>query len=200
MNNRARFIIGLLIATASCPLLAQTEEWRNSFIEQRIEEIATGLDDGQQLDYTTLFDDLAYYYEHPLNINSASTEELESLYLLTELQIAAIRQHIQQYGDLRNLYELQAVQGLDLPTIRGLVYFVTVNPVMRWSDISWKALATEGSHDLFMRYKRTLETQQGFIPDPETGTAPYAGSPDYLYSRYRYQFRKSLREIGRAHV
>jgi hypothetical protein len=193
INCHLTILWSLLIATVSHPLCAQTEEWRNSFIEQRIEEIAAGLDDGQQLDYTTLFDDLAYYYEHPLNINSASSEELESLYLLTDVQIAAIRQHIQQYGDLRNLYELQAIQGLDLPTIRGLVFFVTVNPVMRWSDISWKSLATEGSHDLFIRYRRTLETQQGYIPDPETGTAPYVGSPDYMYTRYRYQFRKSLR-------
>ncbi|MFM7730339.1 MAG: ComEA family DNA-binding protein [Flavobacteriales bacterium] len=183
----------LLTLTCSDKLLSQSDEWRNSFIEQRIEEIAAGLDDGQQLDYTTLFDDLAFYFEHPMNVNTATTEDLESLYLLTDVQIAAIRQHIQRFGDLRNLYELQAIQGLDLPTIRALILFVTVNPVMRWSDVSLSALAQEGTHDLFLRYRRTLENQQGFLPDPETGQTPYIGSPDYLYTRYRYQFRKSLR-------
>ena len=37
-------------------------------LEQRIENIAENNED-ENLDYTTLFDQLSHYYEHPINLN-----------------------------------------------------------------------------------------------------------------------------------
>jgi hypothetical protein len=172
---------------------AQTDELKNSIIEQRIEDIANSLDEGQELDYTNLFEDLAYYFEHPLNLNSAEIDELREIHLLTDVQINNLQKHIARYGDLRSIYELQAVEDFDLPTIRSLTWFTTVEPVLSLQNFSMSEFWRESTHDLFIRYKRNLQLQQGFLPDPETGIPDYAGSPDYLYSRYRLNYKKSFR-------
>lgn len=172
---------------------AQTDELKNSIIEQRIEDIANSLDEGQELDYTNLFEDLAYYFEHPLNLNSAEIDELREIHLLTDVQINNLQKHIARYGDLRSIYELQAVEDFDLSTIRSLTWFTTVEPVLSLQNFSMSEFWRESTHDLFIRYKRNLQLQEGFLPDPETGISDYAGSPDYLYSRYRLNYKKSFR-------
>lgn len=172
---------------------AQTEDLKNSLIEQRIEDIAASLDEGQELDYTNLFEDLAYYYEHPLNLNNASIDELRELYMLTDVQIANLERHIERYGPLRSLFELQAVDDFDLNTIRSVTPFITVRPTLQLSAFSLKEFFDDATHDLFIRYKRDLQLAQGFQVDPETGVPDYIGSPDYIYTRYRLNYKKSFR-------
>ena len=173
--------------------LAQTEDLKNSLIEQRIEDIAASLDEGQELDYTNLFEDLAYYYEHPLNLNNASIDELRELYMLTDVQIANLERHIERYGPLRSLFELQAVDDFDLNTIRIITPFITVKPTLQLSAFSLKEFFDDATHDLFIRYKRDLQLAEGFQVDPETGVPDYIGSPDYIYTRYRLNYKKSFR-------
>jgi hypothetical protein len=174
-------------------VFAQTEDLKNSLIEQRIEEIAASLDEGQELDYTNLFEDLAYYYEHPLNLNNASIDELRELYMLTDVQIANLERHIERYGPLRSLFELQAIDDFDLNTIRSVTPFITVKPTLQLSAFSLKEFFDDATHDLFIRYKRDLQLAQGFQVDPETGQPDYIGSPDYIYTRYRLNYKKSFR-------
>ena len=174
-------------------VFAQTEDLKNSLIEQRIEDIAASLDEGQELDYTNLFEDLAYYYEHPLNLNNASIDELRELYMLTDVQIANLERHIERYGPLRSLFELQAIDDFDLNTIRSVTPFITVKPTLQLSAFSLKEFFDDATHDLFIRYKRDLQLAQGFQVDPETGQPDYIGSPDYIYTRYRLNYKKSFR-------
>lgn len=185
------FTVGIMLLSSFS--FAQTDELKNSIIEQRIEEIAGTLDEGVELDYTNLFEELSYFYENPLNLNNARVEDLRELYLLTDVQIASLQEHINKYGTLRSIYELQAVDHFDLETIRNISYFVSVSPVIRLKDFSMKTFSKELRHDLFLRYKRVLETQAGFLPDEETGSPAFIGSPDYMYTRYTAQFRKSFR-------
>jgi hypothetical protein len=195
LHTSAAASICLIAWCMSFPIsgYAQADEQKNLLIEQLIEDIASSLDEGQELDYTNLFEDLAYYYEHPINVNSARPEELRELFILTDIQIANLQRHIDRYGSLRSIYELQAVDDFDLPTIRKLAWFVTAQPVLRLENFQLSDFFKNASHDLFLRYKRNLQLQDGFIPDPATGVPDYAGSPDYLYTRYRLNYKKSFR-------
>ena len=62
-------------------------------IEQTIENIAENNED-DNIDYTTLFDQLNYYYEHPINLNSREIKfDLEQLMLLNQFQINLLIEH-----------------------------------------------------------------------------------------------------------
>lgn len=193
-NPMAIRLVGLMIVMMSSVITwAQTEELKNSIIEQRIEEIAGTLDEGAELDYTNLFEDLSFYFEHPLNLNTARFEELRELYLLTDVQITSLQNHIEKYGSLRSIYELQAVDNFDMETIRNISYFVTAKPTLSMKDFSFKTFTKELNHDIFLRYKRVIEEQAGYIADEETGKPAFVGSPDYMYVRYTAQYRKNFR-------
>ena len=59
-------------------------------IEQTIENIAENSED-ENIDYTTLFDQLNFYYEHPINLNRKEIKfDLEQLMLLDQFQIIPI--------------------------------------------------------------------------------------------------------------
>lgn len=190
--RKAGLLSVLLLFVFQLNVFGQTDEQKNSIIEQRIEQIAGSLDEGVELDYTTLFEDLLYYYEHPLNLNNANVDELRELYLLDDIQINNLLSHINKFGLLRSVFELQAVEGFDLATIRDLEPFVTVTPNSGMKGISFKTILKEGTSDLFLRYKRNIEKPAGFLPDPITGKPDFAGTPNYMYSRYRFMFRKNI--------
>ncbi|MEY3398854.1 MAG: hypothetical protein RL220_1448, partial [Bacteroidota bacterium] len=187
-----------LITLLGCTLLSRgvaaqnDDQQRQSIIEQRIETIAGLLEEDAELDYTNLLEDLTYYYEHPLNLNRASEEQLKELYLLTDVQVRNLQTHITRYGPLNNIHELQVVRGFDESTIRNILPFVTVRPPGNLQGTTLKTIFEEGTHDMFLRYKRTLEPQKGFSSD-DPGVAPaFPGTPDYGYIRYRFQYRRNL--------
>lgn len=191
LNPRIISVLALVLWSAG--ICAQiSEETKNSIIEQRIEVIAGSLEEGVELDYTNLLEDLVYYFDHPLNLNTATASELRELYMLTEIQINNLQQHILKFGPLKSKFELQAVRGFDIATIKMIDPFVTVNPGSALKGITWNTLFDEASSDLILRYKRDLQTRKGFVNDPETGTKPYLGSPDYMYTRYKLWFRRNL--------
>ena len=72
-------------------------------LEQRIENIAENNED-EDIDYTTLFDQLSLYYEHPINLNRKDISyDLKQLRLLDDFQINAIINHIKKHGKLKQI-------------------------------------------------------------------------------------------------
>ncbi|MDP4826153.1 MAG: helix-hairpin-helix domain-containing protein, partial [Flavobacteriales bacterium] len=170
---------------------------RQQVIEQRIEAIVENLDEGADLDFTTLFDVLSTYMERPINLNQADADELRQLYLLSDAQIMNLLAHISRFGELREIFELQAVKGWDQYTVYQVLPFVTVYPPIEATKWTFKEVMKEGEHDLFLRYSRILEDQAGYAPisDAEYAENPnrrYLGSPDRVYARYRFRYKNNL--------
>ncbi|MFH1319451.1 MAG: helix-hairpin-helix domain-containing protein [Bacteroidota bacterium] len=160
-------------------------------IENTIETIAENLED-EEIDYTTLFDQLTELYEKPLNLNTASKEQLEQLYMLNEFQINNLLEHRENNGKLMAIYELQTVDGFDADAISKILPFVKISRDVDVPHLSAKEMLLNGKHELFIRYQRVLEEQNGFTP-PDTNsdgtlTSRYNGSPDKLYTRYRFKY------------
>ncbi len=78
-------------------------------IEDLVEQIARESED--DIDYTTLLADLSSFLEHPLDINTATYEELEKLHILTHFQIVSLLQYVQANGPMLSAYELPLVYG-----------------------------------------------------------------------------------------
>jgi hypothetical protein len=180
-----------------CLFVRAQDEDKNSIIEQRIESMVEALGEDDELDYTTLFDNLMFFFEHPLNINDATVEDLQELQLLDELEVNAIVNHISKYGALVNYFELNAIEGLSINTIRTIQPFIKVTLPADYQRITWKDIIKEGQSDLFLRYQTTLETQKGYAGIDEADLADnpnarYLGDRSRYYLRYRYTFRKNI--------
>ena len=190
MEWRSKCLLFFLFGWKGTALFAQEES--NALVEQRIETISSFMEEGSDVDYSSLTEDLTYFARHPINLNTADALSLQSLLVLSDTQINALFKHIDCYGKLKSIFELQSVVGMDLPTIRWLQPFVYVNEDDGFSDFSFRRLREEGTHDIMLRSKRTLQEQAGFIPDPLTGKKNFSGSEYGTYMRYRFQYRRNI--------
>ena len=156
-------------------------------IETKIEEIGESTEN-EEIDYSTLLESLSYYQQNPLNLNSATREELERLILLNDLQISALLNHINKNGKLLRLEELQAIEGFDLATIRNILPYVKISEGLERDLAYFKNMFKYGKHQVMVRYQRVLQDQKGFLPPSSPTSSYYLGSPDKIYTRYRFTY------------
>lgn len=178
-----RLIFLFCFATAS--LAAQTDSLNLPTIsEDLLEGYSQGQDEDGSFDYNDLFDRLSHLRRRPLDLNLATANDLSDFPFLTDLQRNALPEYRRSFGKLVSIYELQAVPGYDVATIKLLLPFVTVNE----PGLMNKNAPTLSSarHQVLMRWSRQLEDKAGF-ETPEDSTANrYLGSPDQLFFRYRF--------------
>lgn len=178
-------------------IMAQTnEDEKNKIIEQRVEYLVDNAEESD-VDYTTIFEQLAYYFDKPLNLNRASLSDLESLSLLNDIQINNLLNHIDQNGKLMTLEELQSIDGFDLPTIRMLLPFVKVSTDVDSPQLTFNELLKNGTNQWFVRYQQVLEEKKGFsdVTDSALTASPnsrYKGNEARIYTRYKYNYGTHL--------
>lgn len=191
---RFLFISVVFFFTGFGCIQAQTTDVEKALeqIKDQLELISSNSD--QELDFNTLLDELTYYFNNPLNLDAASHDDLQNLYLLSELQINALLSHIEKNGKLIALEELQTIDGFDLKTIRAILPFVKIGTPEYYQSITFPKVISEGKNVLFVRIQQVPEESKGFsAKNPETNdTSRYLGSPLKLYTRYRYTFSNQL--------
>ncbi|CCG99614.1 hypothetical protein FAES_1604 [Fibrella aestuarina BUZ 2] len=157
---------------------ARTDDALNQLFQELFPTQAEGID------YQTLFDNLAQLYSNPLDLNTATRDELAATYLLSERQLTSLLTYRAANGPLLDIAELQTIPDFDVSTIQRIRAFVTVRTATLIAN-----LPSPSDHYVLTRYERVLETQKGFseaIPS-KNGTLPtrYLGSPGGWYARYR---------------
>lgn len=160
-------------------------------VQQLIELILeeSGGDDSD-FAFNALAERFQLYLKRPLNLNNASIEDLEDFFLLNDKQITGLISYRKQYGDLIALQELQAVPGFDLNTIRTIVPYVTVSGAVDDYNVALPEMFAKGDNELFVSWRRILETQRGYIPGEFED--PYLGQPWRLYTRYQHTYENRL--------
>ncbi len=162
---------------------------------QHIESLVEMESEG--MDAASLAELLESLSAHPVNLNTASASELRQLFMLSELQIRHLLDHISEHGELISLYELQSVKGFDMTDIRQILPFVTLSTAHQRRHFSLFNMFRDGEHVLFVRGQCLLEEQKGFSPIEEEAlalnpNARYLGSPYRLYSRYRFTYYQNV--------
>ena len=116
-----------------------------------------------EIDYSDLYDDLIAFYEHPINLNKTTPEQLSQLRFLSDIQIENFFYYLYKAGSMRTIYELQLVEGMDLFTIQLLVPFVTVGSSEEVLN-SWnfRDVMRASQHELIARFDGTFEQKQGY--------------------------------------
>lgn len=165
---------------------------RALIIEQRIEQIAETSED-ENLDYNTLFEKLSVYIDFPLNLNSATADDLYSLGFLSNYQIGEFLEYRLEYGYLFSIFELPQINGWDVYTADLIQPFVMVSPETVKRKITLEKMLKYGKNEWIVRYQRILEDQYGYTDaTPEewekSENARYLGSADKIYTRYRYRY------------
>src|SRR5205085_5694309 len=119
-------------------------------VEEQLEESLNESADEDQPANDEYLQELDHYRRHPLNINTAEKDDLRLLTVLNEWQIENLISYRKLLGRLISLYELQAVPGWDLLTIRKLWQYLSVNDPVSLSDVFSQRL-TKGEAGVLLR-------------------------------------------------
>lgn len=142
-------------------------------------------DEDANYDFFALYDELQVYLKNPLNINTASEEDLEGLQMLSDIQIADIISYRDDYGPFLSKYELQSIPSLDVGVLRSLVPLVTDGGELK--NHTFKSIMEESRSTLFIKGKRVLQERKGFTDDS------YLGDPNHLFARYNFISGRNVR-------
>ena len=189
MNLKSHILL-FFLGFASLGYSQTKSEEKNEIIEQRIEYIGG---DNESIDYSTLFDNLYYYYDHPVNLNQAKqVDVLLELGLLSEIQVVNLKKHIEENGKLMTIYELQSVEMFDLPTIRNILPFSMVSSELFAPNVSFKEIMKNSFNELYIRNIRDLQPKKGYSAKENEDDTRYLGSPDKLFVRYRFRYLNKI--------
>ena len=165
-------LMGLISLTS---IAQQTYDWEDLF-----EELYASSEEniGTKEETFELLTDLA---EHPLNLNTASQEELERIPFLTAEQIEDLQAYVYQYHGMQSLGELAMIESLDALRRELLPYFVYVAPVDEQQRFpTLKSIVKGGKHTFLFTSHLPFYQREG----DRNG---YLGYP-YAHS-FRYSFR-----------
>jgi hypothetical protein len=154
--------------------------------QQQLENIAESNDEDPKDD--NLLQQLDYFRKHPVNLNTATSEELQSLKVITDLQIGKLLRYRNLLGNFVSIYELQAVPTWDLATIRKILPFITVGNSVSVKE-NFLSRFRKGEQVLLFRATRVLQKSKGYDTSLSTH---YLGDRNHLMFRYRYQYKDLL--------
>ncbi len=192
MSLTKSIIIFLFILGCWQELLSQE---RSEVVQQRIEFISEQLG-SEDIDLTNVIEQLYFYYDNPLNLNSATASDIEELNLLTSIQINDLLLHRKLFGNLISIYELQTLKYWDLSTIQLVLPFIRVDDKLDNLHVSLKEAIKQGDYEVYLRYQRTPEERTGYDNVPDSvllnSNSYYYGNPDRYYTRLRYSYRTNI--------
>ncbi|MEL6388969.1 MAG: helix-hairpin-helix domain-containing protein [Bacteroidota bacterium] len=164
------------MSTVKSQSLSPEQDWTR--IKLLLEEYFESIEGDGNFDINTLTEDLVFISKHPININSATEQDLGGLFFLSDTDISSIISHRERYGALYSPYELQTIEGLSVEIVNLLRNFITVSGTPR---VRSGGLDLERSNNqLYLKWRHQIQDQRGF-----TGEDPaYQGDKNYLYTRF----------------
>jgi len=128
------------------------------------------IEQGQQIDIEEMEETLRDLAEHPIDLNSAYSDDLARIPWLSPDQIESIRLYT-YYHPMKSVYELQLIYGLKDWEIRNLLPFVTVVPANKKDNRTIADLMRYAKHEVDLRVDaRNIED---FTGDPMYASVKY---------------------------
>lgn len=167
--------------------------WEEAY-EEWLEEAE---DEESTTTWEALHEELEELYAHPLNLNTATREQLERLPFLTAVQAEEILQYLSRYGYMETASELMLVKSLNLRTRRLLTHFIRVERIEKEDTLSWKSLWKRGHHEAIVRTDIPLYQKAGYksYSDSILTRYPnrrYLGDPLYHSLRYNFKWKDKI--------
>ncbi len=162
----------------SCSYAQQRDE-----LQKLISDMLESMADRQlnDLNYEELVNDLIQLNQHPINLNTATKEELEQLFFLTDYQVENFLYYRYTNGPFYTIYELQAVEQIDEQTISFMLPFVAVEQVE-------EKVRRRTYGNLMARIQSTVQTPRGYEAKNDSTPSAYLGSKEKWMTRGRINF------------
>ncbi len=128
-------------------------------------------------DLESLYEYLEWLTVNPVNINTASIEQLESLPMMTPFMVASIIDYRRDYGLISSMAELSLIDGFDEQLVMDLTPFIIIGGI---SDVN---LHRPKTSKLF-KQKLVIRTKSVFARKEEE----LYGIPLSIYTKYRITF------------
>lgn len=166
-------LMALLLCMPAC-MLAQEPQPAWQQVWQQMTSIEDVEDEAWQENYELLLQLAA----QPLNLNTATREELEQLPFLSQQQVMGLMEYRDRYGPLRSMGEVRMVPQMDYQQLALLPYFVYVdeNTEEQHGFPSLNTIGHYGHHTLTATGRLPLYDRRG----DENG---------YLGYKYRHSLR-----------
>lgn len=133
----------------------QKREW-----EQYLYQISE-MNDTESDVWESYYDMLCDLEANPININTATREELEQLPFLTAEEVEDISEYLYLHGPMKSLGELAMIENLDYFKRRLLFYFTYAGEVESRTFPSMKNILKYGKHDVMGTVKVPFYTRKG---------------------------------------
>lgn len=166
-----RFVlIGLIL---SLSIYGQAQD---PVVQQIVEDMleSTGESMSDDADFQEILDDLEGFRQHPLNLNTATTEELSRLHLLSPDQISSLINYRRKTGTIYSLYELASVNGF-APDLLG-----KIQPFVNFEAPGKAGYKKKADNTVLLRSTRV------FSETNDVAHSKYEGSPERFYVRLKH--------------
>ena len=162
--------------------------------EQIIEQLVDNNEEISTSHWQNLMEDLAELKEHPININTATKEQLERFPFLSDQLIENILYYLYKYGPMLTDKELMMVKDMDIRIARVLKLFITVQQPEKEQRIpTFKNIMKYGKQELSTRLDIPFYTRAGYQPFTseyivENPNKRYLGYAFYHHIRYQFRY------------
>jgi hypothetical protein len=127
--------------------------------------------------------------QHPIGINSAKREELESLFWLKDYQIDQIQSYVSRFGPLGTIFEITYIPGLSNEDVQVLKHFIVIDAIEPHDSVAHHRKPEYLKQQLLLRSQRVIEPQDGYR-EKEI----YSPSNHYLGNPWKYYVKYNIRK------
>ncbi len=117
------------------------DDWEDTY------EQSEDMDEEEEVNWDEMYDLLSDLRANPLNLNTATRQDLERFPFLTARQIEDISDYLYHYAPMRTLGELAMIESLDEVRRRLLQQFVYLGETEKRGFPAWKSIAKYGRQE-----------------------------------------------------
>ena len=169
-----------------------------NLIEEVLEDLSVNNDINNSvnsLNWENELEELSNRLQEPVNLNSATREQLEQFPFLSDIQIEHLLAYIYIHGQMETIYELQLVEELDRQTIQYLLPFVCIKAINNEPAFRWKTMLKDagryGKNEVLTRLDIPFYKRKGY-------EHTYLGPSVYNSVKYTFRYRDQLYAGGVA--
>lgn len=181
-------IINSLFIISACSAQNPSE----NLIEEVLEDLSVNNDINNSvnsLNWENELEELSNRLQEPVNLNSATREQLEQFPFLSDIQIEHLLAYIYIHGQMETIYELQLVEELDRQTIQYLLPFVCIKAINNEPAFRWKTMLKDagryGKNEVLTRLDIPFYKRKGY-------EHTYLGPSVYNSVKYTFRYRDQL--------